>query len=105
MNDALILLLATAAGVVLGAGFFGGLWWTVRRSLASQRTASWLLVSFVLRMSIGSAGLYFVSSGRWERLVACLLGFIVARFGVVWLCPAPVEVRGHPLKEAGDRAP
>jgi hypothetical protein len=35
MNDASMLILACAAGVGLGAMFFGGLWWTLRRVSAS----------------------------------------------------------------------
>ena len=32
MNETLALVLAWLAGGVLGAIFFGGLWWTVRKS-------------------------------------------------------------------------
>ena len=101
MNEAEILLLALGGGVLLGVGFFGGLWWTVRHSLASPHSASWLVSSFVLRMSISVAGFYLISNGRWERLLACLLGFIVARFGVLWFSGTLVEGHSYPPKEAG----
>ena len=41
MNEALTLVLAWLAGGVLGAIFFGGLWWTVRKGdvLQAARTA------------------------------------------------------------------
>jgi F1F0 ATPase subunit 2 len=70
---------AGAAGLVLGASYFGGLWWTVRRGVSTERPALWFLGSLVLRMSIVLVGFYLVSSGDWKRLLACLLGFVIAR--------------------------
>ena len=35
MNEFLILAVALAAGLLLGAFFFGGLWWTVRKGASS----------------------------------------------------------------------
>ena len=79
MNETLILLLAWMAGGALGAIFFGGLWWTVRKGVSSPRPALWFLGSLLLRMSIALAGFYFVGRGHWERLLLCLLGFVMAR--------------------------
>ena len=85
MNEPLILALAWAAGAVLGAIFFGGLWWTVREGLASRRPALLFLVSLLLRMTIALSGFYFVAGGQWQRLLSCLLGFLTARLAVTWL--------------------
>ncbi len=85
MNETLILMLAWLAGGALGAIFFGGLWWTVRKGVSSPRPALWFLSSMLLRMSIALTGFYFVGRGQWERLLVCLLGFIMARLGVMWL--------------------
>jgi F1F0 ATPase subunit 2 len=60
MNETVILVLAGGAGVLLGAFFFGGLWWTVRRGLSSKRPAFWFLGSLLLRV-IGT-GCWRVSS-------------------------------------------
>ena len=73
MNETLTLVLAWMAGGVLGAIFFGGLWWTVRKGVSSPRPALWFLGSMLLRMSIALAGFYFVGRGHWERLLLCLL--------------------------------
>jgi F1F0 ATPase subunit 2 len=73
---------------LLGVFFFGGLWWTVRRGLSSKRPASLFLGSLLLRTSIILAGFYFVSGGHWDRLLACLLGFVIARFLVTRLTRA-----------------
>jgi F1F0 ATPase subunit 2 len=88
MNETVILVLSGGAGVVLGAVFFGGLWWTVRRGLSSKRPALWFLGSLLLRTSIALAGFYFVSGNQWERLLACLLGFVMARLIVTRLTRA-----------------
>jgi F1F0 ATPase subunit 2 len=85
MNELLSLALALAAGVLLGAIFFGGLWWTVRMGISSQRPALWFFGSLLLRMSIVLAGFYIFSGGHWERLLLCLLGFVMARLVVAWL--------------------
>jgi len=100
MNDPLILLLAWVAGAGLGAMFFGGLWWTVRMSVSSRRPALWFLGSVLLRMSLALTGFYLVSGGSWERMLLCLLGFVMARVVVTWLCRSPVESPAHPVPEA-----
>src|SRR5471030_2806315 len=79
MNEAVTLALSWLAGCGLGAIFFGGLWWTVRRGLSSPRPQLWFLGSMLLRMSIVVVGFYFVGRGQWQRLLLCLVGFIVVR--------------------------
>jgi F1F0 ATPase subunit 2 len=74
---------ALLAGMALGGIFFGGLWLTLRHTLSSAALGLWLVASLVLRMAIALAGFYFVSAGDWRRLIACLLGFVLARFMVV----------------------
>ncbi|MDH4194979.1 MAG: ATP synthase subunit I, partial [Nitrospirota bacterium] len=78
MNEILGLMPALIAGVLLGAMFFGGLWWTVRKGVSSTRPARWFFGSLLLRTSITLAGFYVVSDGHWMRLLACLLGFTLA---------------------------
>ena len=85
MTETLTLVLAWVAGGALGAMFFGGLWWTVQKALSSQRPALWLFGSLLLRMSLALAGFYFVAGGHWQRLLACLAGFVVARLIVTRL--------------------
>ena len=101
MNEFLRLTLALAAGLLLGAIFFGGLWWTVRKGVLSKSPALWFLGSMLLRMSIVLAGFYFVGRGNWQRLVTCLLGFIIARFIVRRLTRTRVENPASIAKEAG----
>ena len=98
MIDFLPLALTCAAGALLGALFFGGLWWTVRQGVSSQRPAFWFFGSMLLRMSLTLTGFHFVGREHWERWLLCLCGFILARFVVQRLTPPPVK---HP----GSRGP
>src|SRR5580658_10035445 len=84
--------LALLAGLLLGAFFFGGLWWTVQKGIASQNPALWFFASLLFRTGLTLFGIYFVSQGHWSRLASCLLGFVIARVIVVkWLAHAPFE--------------
>jgi len=93
MNEFVVLLLAAASGVLLGAIFFGGLWWTVRNSVVSQRPGLWFFCSLLLRMGIVLAGFYFVGREHWQQLLACLLGFVLARLVVTRLTGLALEQR------------
>ena len=99
MSDTALLAVAFAVGLLLGAAFFGGLWWTIRRGVASPRPALWFLGSLMLRMAVVLAGFYFVSSGRWERLLLCLAGFIAARFVVTRLTRPRNDTHARPASE------
>ena len=101
MSEFLSLALALAAGVLLGAVFFGGLWWTVRKGVSSKQPALWLFCSLLLRMSMTLTGFYFVSGDRWERLLLCLLGFVMARIVVTWLTQPSGENQARPAREVG----
>ncbi len=84
MNDTLMRIVAWAVGMGLGGIFFGGLWWTVRKAVASERPALWCLGSLLARTGIVLAGFYLVAEGHWGRLLLSLLGFFLARLGVTW---------------------
>ena len=61
-------LLAALGGVALGGFFFGGLWWTLQRTLRSAHVVSWQLASLLVRnaVALGEAG----GSARVEWLKA-----------------------------------
>lgn len=101
MNETLTLVLAWVAGGTLGAFFFGGLWWTVQKGGASKQPALWFFGSLLLRMSIALAGFYFVAGGHWKRLLACLLGFVIARGIVIRLTRSRVSPR-HCIASLGE---
>ena len=101
MNESLMLAVTGAVGLVLGAIFFGGLWWTVRKSVSVKRPALLFMLSLVLRTAVTVAGFYMVGDGHWQRLLACLLGFAIARFLVTRFTGPPAEHQAAPAKEAG----
>ena len=101
MNNILTMFFAAAAGLILGALFFGGLWWTVQKGVSSKRPALMFLGSLLARMSIALIGFYFVSGGQWQRLVVCLLGFVTARFVVTRLTRPHVERYNSSAIETG----
>ena len=95
MTDWVVRALALLAGLLLGAMFFGGLWWTVRRAVASGRPALWLSGSMLLRFGLALAGFYVVGGHHWDRLLMCLLGFMAARLIVIGLTgPAGSATKG-----------
>jgi F1F0 ATPase subunit 2 len=73
------LVLSLLAGILLGIVFFGGLWWTCKRGLASPRVAYWFIASFLVRTGVTLYGFYFTAGGHWERFLICLLGFFAVR--------------------------
>ena len=91
MNESVVLALAFMTGVLLGAVFFGGLWWTIRKGVSSKQPALWFLGSVLLRTAIALVGFYFIARGHWERLLVCLLGFVAARLLVTRLTRAAEE--------------
>ena len=76
---------ALAAGMVLGALFFGGLWWTVRRGLTATNPALWFGLSALVRVAITVTGLYYIARSGWPSLLACLCGLLIARVAVMRL--------------------
>lgn len=83
--DIFIWILALLAGLVLGLFFFGGLWWTIQKGLTSKYAGLWFFGSLIVRTGVLLTGFFLVADGHWQRLVACLIGFIVARWIVVRL--------------------
>ena len=103
MNETLSLALALVTGGLIGAIYFGGLWWTVQKGSLSKQPALWFLVSLLLRTSIALTGFYFIASGHWQRLLMCLFGFIMARLIVTWLTRAAEKPTY--LKQEASHAP
>jgi F1F0 ATPase subunit 2 len=85
MIDLSAVLLALAAGLLLGAAYFGGLWWTVVRGIGSRHTGLWFSLSLLLRTGVAMLGFYLVARGSWERLLVCVAGFVMARVIVIRL--------------------
>ena len=75
--------MAAAIGFGIGFFFFGGLWLTVKGLVASKISGVGMLLSLIGRTALTMAGFYLVlnfgSGPSWERVAACLLGFLCSR--------------------------
>ncbi len=72
-----------AVGGLLGVLYFYGLWLSLGRLSRSRHPIAWLLGSAAVRIAGLVAVFYLVMDGAWERLAACLLGFVVARLVLI----------------------
>jgi F1F0 ATPase subunit 2 len=99
MSEIPAVILVLPAGFLLGAIFFGGLWWTIQRGVTSNQPAVWFSGSLLLRTIVAVTGFYFVSHGDARRLVGCLLGFLIARVLVTRLTRVPGETRSRMIAE------
>jgi len=71
--------LGLAVGLALGAVFFGGLWLTVRLGVSSRFAPLWFLLSLLVRLGIALAAFVWIGRDEPVRLIAALVGFLVAR--------------------------
>lgn len=99
MNEALSLAFALSAGILLGIFFFGGLWWTIRWGLASGQPALLFFGSMLLRTCIVVLGFYYVLGDDWRRLLAGLLGFVIARLAVMRLARVTLQPTRLPQED------
>jgi F1F0 ATPase subunit 2 len=77
--EAVWLVLTLLAGGLLGLVYFSGLWWTTQQLTTAKHPALLFLGSFLVRLVVVLGGFYLVAGGRWERMIACLAGFLLAR--------------------------
>jgi F1F0 ATPase subunit 2 len=104
MIEVLYMTLSFVAGLLLGAFFFGGLWFTVKKMVSAKVPALWVLSSFVLRVAITLAGFYYISRGNWQRLLICAAGFLAARYLVVHFTKSKSQVQIQLKKEISHEA-
>jgi F1F0 ATPase subunit 2 len=89
-----------AAGTLVGAFYFGGLWWTVRRVVCSRRPGLLMLASYWVRTAAALALFYVIMDGNWLRLLVCLAGFLVMRQLLTWIL-GPGEMAMPPRRGRG----
>ena len=105
MNQLLIIQLFVSfiTGTILGFLFFGGLWFTIKQLPKARHPWLLFLISAISRTLITLAGFWFVGiwlseTGRWQRMVACLLGFMIARYACTrQFRPENSTISGDPL--------
>ena len=83
------LLLVVILGAVVGAAYFGGLWYTALRLSQSRHPGCLIVVSFCMRLGLLGVALYVMAAQGWQSLVAVLLGILLARGIFVRVARAP----------------
>jgi F1F0 ATPase subunit 2 len=78
-TDVLYLVLAFTAGLGLAGLHFAGLWLTISRLPQSKHPGLLMIVSLIIRLGITLTAIYFVMGGHWQRLLACVAGFLIGR--------------------------
>ena len=82
-------LLAALGGVALGGFFFGGLWWTLQRTLRSAHVVSWQLASLLVRNAVALGGFWL------RRVVAALAVLPFGLHGHAHVGAAPDTAQRH----------
>lgn len=100
MSGLLLISLDFMAGSLIGALFYGGLWWTVRRVRAGV-AGLWLVGSFLVRATIALAGLYAVARGGGYAPAACFAGFLAGRIAVTHVTRLPPTPRPPATARSG----
>jgi F1F0 ATPase subunit 2 len=89
MSDIMMFAIAFGAGLLLGAIFYGGLNWTVKKGLSSHHAGWWFTASLWLRLGMAAGGFYLIGQDDWRRMLICLAGFLIARVAVTMLTKNP----------------
>lgn len=102
MSEFMYLLVAIAEGALLGVFFFAGLYWTVRQLGSSKQVALLFFASMMIRTSVVILGFYFILGDNWQRLLAGLLGFVMARMLITLLTRTAARVQPLLRKTANE---
>jgi F1F0 ATPase subunit 2 len=100
MNETVILVLSLLTGGLLGVLFFGGLWWTIHKSVYSKYPAFLFLGSLLLRTGIVLLGFYMIARGNWLRLLMSVLGFILLRMVMMHFMRSSQEKQSRQVRWA-----
>jgi F1F0 ATPase subunit 2 len=86
-----------AAGTLLGAVFFWGLWMTISTLHSAPRPALRILGSLMLRFALVAAALAVAARyGTWQHVIAAAAGFMMARVLLIRRVAVP-----RPDRQAG----
>jgi F1F0 ATPase subunit 2 len=81
------------AGIIIGIMNYYILWITVQKMASLKQPLLWNMISFFSRTGIVLTIFYLVMDGRWEKLVVCLVGFLMVRFIFIRLFQPKKELR------------
>jgi len=78
-----MIVIALISGLILGILFFGGLWFTVKKTLGAKYAGLWFAGSSILRTAMVLTGFYFIAQSGLTTLLMSVAGFVAARFLVL----------------------
>ena len=80
ISDIYFLIIAMLVGIGMGIFYFGGLWLTVKHIANAQGKIFLVMGSFLARNAFCAVILWLLArGGHWQRVLVCLLGFVIAR--------------------------
>jgi len=79
IGEIFFIAISLVVGVAIGIINFAGMWSTIHYLSQVKHPAILMMLSFIVRMAIIMTTFYFVMDGRWERLIACMVGFFLVR--------------------------
>jgi F1F0 ATPase subunit 2 len=82
-SDLTFLLISIAAGFVCGLAFFWTLWLTVQRLPTAPNPGLLMFGSYLARTAVVVGIFYVIMDGRWPRMIALIIGFMIARIVMV----------------------
>jgi F1F0 ATPase subunit 2 len=88
------------AGGLLGCGYFGGLWLTVRHLPQRRRPERALLASFLIRVLVLMLAIHGMTGGAPHAVLSLMAGFLAAR--AAWIRVVAVTKLG--LKPTSGKA-
>lgn len=92
VGDVLWIVVALVVGAALGLFYFGGLWLTLQRLPGSRSPHTLALASFFGRTAVVVGGIFAIGSQSWQRVAACLAGFVAVRMVMIHkLKPPPSD--------------
>jgi len=74
---------ALLAGIVVGLFYFGVMWVTINSLQTARSPGVLLFVSYAGRLVVAVGAFYRIAAGQGPRLVAALIGFVLARFVLI----------------------
>jgi len=72
-------IVGSAAGLLMGGLYFGGLWFTVNRVAGARNPQLLLGISFLGRSALLLAAFYLLLLPGWEAAAGGMFGFLAAR--------------------------
>jgi len=95
MKISYLLLIGCLWGISLGIIYFGGLWFTVRFVPKVSRPKLFMFLSFILRMTILLAGIWFVLREGALVFTATLITILLVRFVMIQFANRPQKEVVH----------